>query len=95
VYKISRNWVDVLIFYVLLFEVVYLARSDFVKDPTKEQHQILCKSKTKCDPSNDWTSVRGRKQETYMESPKSPRPKKARQVKSKVKSMLIILFDIK
>jgi hypothetical protein len=30
-----------------------------------------------------------------MESPNSPKPKKARQVKCKVKSMLIILFDIK
>jgi hypothetical protein len=30
-----------------------------------------------------------------MESPNSPRPKAARQVKSKVKSMLIIFFDIK
>jgi hypothetical protein len=30
-----------------------------------------------------------------MESPNSPRLKKARQVKSKVKSMLIIFFDIK
>jgi hypothetical protein len=29
------------------------------------------------------------------ESPNSPRPKKARQVRIKVKSMLIILFDIK
>jgi hypothetical protein len=30
-----------------------------------------------------------------MGSPTSPRPKKARQVKSKVKSMLIIFYDIK
>jgi hypothetical protein len=28
-------------------------------------------------------------------SPNTPRPKRARQVKSKVKSMLIIFFDIK
>jgi hypothetical protein len=30
-----------------------------------------------------------------MESPNSPRTKKARKVKSKVASMLIIFFDIK
>jgi hypothetical protein len=29
----------VLIFYILLFGVVYLARCDFEMDPTKEQHQ--------------------------------------------------------
>jgi hypothetical protein len=37
----------------------------------------------------------GRKHELYTGSPKSPRLKKARQVKSKVKSMLIIFFDMK
>jgi hypothetical protein len=31
----------------------------------------------------------------YTESPNSPRPEEARRVKSKVKSMLIISFDIK
>jgi hypothetical protein len=41
--KFSRSWVEVLIFYVLLFAV------DFAMDPTKEQHQILCKSRKKCD----------------------------------------------
>jgi hypothetical protein len=30
-----------------------------------------------------------------MESPNSPKPKNAKQVKSKAKSMLIIFFDIK
>jgi hypothetical protein len=61
-------------------------------DPTKEQHQILYKSRKKCDrdPGIDYTSVRGRKHKTYMESPNLPR-----QVKSKVKSMLIIFLDIK
>jgi hypothetical protein len=37
--------------------------------------------------------IRGRKHELYMESPNTPRAKKARQVKSKVKGMLIISFD--
>jgi hypothetical protein len=40
-------------------------------------------------------AVAGRKHEPYTESPNPPRPKMARQVKSKVKSMLIIFFDIK
>jgi hypothetical protein len=38
---------------------------------------------------------KGRKHEPYMRSPNSPRPKKARHVKSKVKSMFIIFFDIR
>jgi hypothetical protein len=66
-------------------------------DPTKEQHNILCKSREKCDGDfgNNRTSVWGKKHEPFTESPNSPRLKKARQVKSKVKSMLIIFFDIK
>jgi hypothetical protein len=36
----------------------------------------------------------GRNYKPYEESPNSPRPKKVRKVKSKVKSMLIIFFDI-
>jgi hypothetical protein len=60
-------------------------------------HQILCKSRKECDghPGSDQASVRGRKHERYTESPNLPRPRKERQVKSKVKSMLIIFFDIK
>jgi hypothetical protein len=34
VYKISHNWVDMLISYVLLFGVLYLAGYDFTTDPT-------------------------------------------------------------
>jgi hypothetical protein len=76
---------------------MYLVRRDFVMDPTNEQHQILCKSQKTCkgDPGNDWTSVRGRKHEPYIDSLNSPRPKRARQVKSKVSIMLIIFFGIK
>jgi histone-lysine N-methyltransferase SETMAR len=40
-------------------------------------------------------SVRGRKCEQYTESPNSPSPRKERQVKSKVKSVLIIFFGVK
>jgi hypothetical protein len=40
----------------------------------------------------EFLSVRAREHKPYTESPKSPRPKKA---KSKVKSMLIIFFYIK
>jgi hypothetical protein len=67
-----------------------------VKDPTKEQHRFCANlGKSVTDPGNDYASVQGRKHEPYPESANSPRPKKARQVKSRVKSMLIILFDIK
>jgi hypothetical protein len=36
-----------------------------------------------------------KQQSSQWKSPNSPRPKKARQMKSKVKSVLIIFFDIK
>jgi hypothetical protein len=41
--------------YVISFGAVYLAWCDFAMDPTKEQHQIVCKSLKKCDedPGND------------------------------------------
>jgi hypothetical protein len=39
-------------------------------------------------------SIRGRKHEPYMERPKSPRAKKASQVKSTVETMFIIFFLI-
>jgi hypothetical protein len=54
-------------------------------DPTKEQRQILC---------DDYTSIHGRKHEPYMKSKLTETEKKARQVKSKVKSMHIIFSDI-
>jgi hypothetical protein len=38
-YEILCSWVDVVICYVLLFGVMYLALRDFTMDPTKEQHQ--------------------------------------------------------
>jgi hypothetical protein len=47
VYKLSRHWVAVLIFYVPLFGDVYLARRNFAMDPTASVHKILCKSRKK------------------------------------------------
>jgi hypothetical protein len=66
-------------------------------DPTKEQHPILCISRKKFDknPGNDYTSVQGRNHELYKENSNSSRQKRARRVKSKVKSMLIIFFETK
>jgi hypothetical protein len=49
VYKISHSWVDVLIFYIVLFGVVYLARRDFEMDRTKEQDYIFSKARKKYD----------------------------------------------
>jgi hypothetical protein len=37
-----------LIFYVLLFRVVYLTWCNFVRNLTKKEHQMLCKSQKKC-----------------------------------------------
>jgi hypothetical protein len=63
-------------------------------DPTVSVHQISCKSQKKRDrdTGNDYTSIQERKHEPYTGSRNSMRPKKARQVKSNVKSMLIIFF---
>jgi hypothetical protein len=70
----------------------------FLHGSDKGTASNFVQSRQKCDDGdtvNDYTSVRGRRLEPYMESPKSPRPKMGRYVKSKVKSMLIISFDIK
>jgi hypothetical protein len=57
----------------------------------------FCKCQKKCDgdPGNDQTSVWETKHEPYTESQNSPRPKKSATDEGKVKSMLIIFFDIK
>jgi hypothetical protein len=59
-YKMSRSWVDVPIFYVLLFGVAYVAWYDFAMDPKASVHQVLCKSRKKYDgdPANDQTHIR-------------------------------------
>jgi hypothetical protein len=50
VYKISRSWLDVLIFMSLYLEpCVWPDGMSRWMDPTKEQRQILCKSRKKCD----------------------------------------------
>jgi hypothetical protein len=51
-------------FYIPFFGVMRLAWWDFSMDPTKE-HRILCKSSKKkdWDPSNDYTSFRGKTHE--------------------------------
>jgi hypothetical protein len=63
-------------------------------DRTKEEHQILCDSgKSATDTLAMIIQAFGK--ESITESSKSPKPKKARHLKSKLKSMLIILFDMK
>jgi hypothetical protein len=93
---------DMLISYFLLFGAMCLMTlCDFAMGPIKEQHTIFCKSQKKCDgfPSNDLTSIQGRKHEPYtgvlMTCSVQGRLRVVRQVKSKVKSMLILFFDIK
>jgi hypothetical protein len=98
--KYKKIWVDMLIFYILLFGLVYLAWWDFAMDLTKEQHQMLCKSWKKCNTDVfQWLDKRlGRKHEPYagawMTCSFQGRPWRMRQV-NKVKSMLIIFFGIK
>jgi hypothetical protein len=55
--KLSSSWVDVPIFYVLLFGVVYLASCDFAMDPIKEQECV----------SNGDLGVQERKHKTYTD----------------------------
>jgi hypothetical protein len=49
VYKISRSWVDVLIFAPFYMKSCIWPDGDFVMDSKKEQHYFLCKSLKKCD----------------------------------------------
>jgi hypothetical protein len=101
VYKISLSWVDMLIFYVLLFGVVYLAWCDFVMDSTKEftSHFVQLWEKVwqrpwqwldKCLGKLPW-AIHGYLNGTF----KRTETERGGQVKSKVKSMHIILFNIK
>jgi hypothetical protein len=62
-------------------------------NPTKKQATNFVQISEKVRP-RPWKFVRGRKYEPHTESQNSPRPKNARQAKNKVKSMLIIFFDI-
>jgi hypothetical protein len=59
-------------------------------DATASVNEILCTSQKKWELETLAMIFHGRKHEPYMESPNS-----ARQLNSKVKSMIIILFDIK
>jgi hypothetical protein len=81
VYKLSCKWVDVLTW------------CNFVMNLTKEHHQIMC------NLGKGVTETLARKRELYtgvwMACLVQGRLKKARQMKSKVKTMLIIFFDIK
>jgi hypothetical protein len=86
-----------LIFYVICLESCIWTDVIFAMDPTKKQHQNFVQISVKLS-QRPWqwiSSVGERKHEPYPEGPNSPRPKKARQVKSKVKNVLIIFFDIK
>jgi hypothetical protein len=65
-------------------------------------HQILCDDATFLSRvitgGKNWIygyDPETKQQSSQWKSPNLPRPKKTRQVKSKVKSMLIIFFDIK
>jgi hypothetical protein len=66
----------------------------------KEQHNLFCKSRKKCDrdPGNDYISVRGRKHKPYagacMACWLQGRLKKAREVKRKSKAYSSLFFDI-
>jgi histone-lysine N-methyltransferase SETMAR len=68
----------------------------------KELHQIVSDDATFLSRvitgDESWTygyDPETRQQSSQWKSPNSPRPKMARQVKSKVKSLLIVFFDIK
>jgi hypothetical protein len=75
-------------FYVLLFGVVY---RDFAMDPTASMHHILCKLRKIS------TAILAMIRQAFGEESisRTLEVQEGRQVKSKVKSMLVIFFDIK
>jgi hypothetical protein len=94
-YKISRSWVDMLIFYVLLFRILYLASCQM--DSTEQQQVRIrfCANLGQIATESLVVIRQARKHESFTSSTNSTRSKKVRHVKSKAKSMLMIFFDIK
>jgi hypothetical protein len=86
-------YVDMLIFYVLLFGFVYLAWWDGSDKGTASN--VVQISEEVQQRLWQWLDIWGRQHEPYTENLNSLRPKKVREVKSKVRSMFIIFFDIK
>jgi hypothetical protein len=93
VYKISHSWVDVLIFmsFYLEFCIWRDAISQWIRQRNSDDATFLSRVIT-----GDKSRIYGYDPETKQQSSQWKRPnslklKKARQVKSKVKSMLIIL----
>jgi hypothetical protein len=86
--------VDVLIFYVPLFGAVYLDGTDFVIDPAKERQQILCQSRKSATETLTMISQAFREENMNSTQKVQTHRDGRSKVKSKVKSMNIIFFDI-
>jgi hypothetical protein len=73
-----------------------MAWCDFAIYPTASVNKSLCKSQKQCDGTLAIIrQVFGENSMSRTQSPSSSKPENARQLKSKVKSMLIISFDFK
>jgi hypothetical protein len=95
-YRISSSWVDMLIYYIILFEVMYLADT-FLRADQNQQRVNICEEARVITGNKSWIygyDPETKQQSSQWKSPNSLRLKELRQVKSKVKSMLIIFFDI-
>ena len=106
--QVSCRWDGVVSFYARLCGVVYVTRGGFAKDQRKEQRvctelrQLASNDETFLSRviTGDESWVYGydpetKQQSSQWKSPMSPRPKKARRVKSNLKRMLVTFFDIK
>jgi hypothetical protein len=89
-FRLFFFWVEVLISHVLLLGDVYLAWGDFAMGPTGNSIRFCANLAMN---ATETLQLLGKR--PYTDSSNSPRPKRARQVKSKVKSMIIIFFYIK
>jgi hypothetical protein len=99
VYDISHSSVDVLIFYVLVFGIVYMdGLMQFLTADQKQQRDNVCEELRQIASGGAIflsRDITGDESWIYGYGPETEQQSSQWKIKSKVKSMLIIFFDIR